>query len=68
MIVISAPLVSGLRFIDPQGGVTNLGADPGWALIPGTNNRGLLYNVPTGEGRINQLALVLFRWMLRWHH
>jgi len=49
MIAISAAQRSGLRFTNPQGGEYDLGADPGWAPIPGTSNEGILFFVPNGK-------------------
>ena len=49
LLAIHKDFRTGLKFTDQTGNTILIGQDPNWQPIPGTDNEGLLYDVPTGK-------------------
>ena len=49
LLAIHKDFRTGLKFTDQTGNTIQIGQDPNWQPIPGTDNEGLLYDVPTGK-------------------
>lgn len=61
LLAIHRDFRRGLKFTDQTGTTIDIGESNDWLAIPGTENEGLLYDVPTGGAAPSQPLLKHFK-------